>query len=919
MGTDDGSCFGCLPWRRRQVSSTRTTNTSVTKPLRPTTANNGKIQGILKTAPEPSPAKWRSQLGASESSSTASVNGVASESGPLATHNISATALGPADEVLTVAASPQARTRSALGPTQIRFASQLQIHPAPVGSPTASNSSLTATSCQTRTGVTSKTPPPGEEAAFGDPDGPIGNGASVASAPPLPQPPAATTAGGGWSSADAASRLQDLQERFRQRASSTAPRNGDVTAAVAPRPPGIMDHLGSSDQMQCDSFTYCTSVYGRRSSNGGRLGTLPPLSPSPARTGKKNVPMGQAHSRSHGGGGGGGGYTTGRQAQKRDQVLQDDRQNAAQTIYAPELSRGSMTAHIPGSLPSMTQPQASPAATRIYPQPSATAATSAVAVTTRDIAPPMAPEALPLPITPQPPRVSWSEMSVAPVAVAATAAAAAAAQQQQLAVPTGNNPVVRSGKSLGLQDDVDQCLAVTGGSADEDERGNESDVEGPDPSSCDVQGFSFSSHWSRTPSRFAGGAGGGDSVSVSSNGAPLYRAPHGSAGFSAANATTTAAAAAAAGAGATSGFSAPERQVAAKLPADHGTAAGAISLPLPLPLPILVSADFDNDPHHPPGDPRQTTSRRLLQERNDGGGGGGGGATSLQMFDSFTPGGVPARPPSFLPQALELRTAPGCMTSSSAPPLPPKLGEAAAAATAIATATATAGGGGRMRVTDSDLLSSPSPSLSPSSPSLPQHRFSLRLLPEQVQPPQGSREGPQQTEIGIKKMAFGDALQGAPSKRSLQLVQQYGDEAIGAVGTTTLGADIEAPGKETRPGLRAAQQRMQAARANEEMLQALLGSSKRALPIASPRTADIREGGAAAELERFDRVQDAMSRLDGILAASPPPAPAAPAAAAASARSLNARVGASRAEDAASDFPGATPATSNPDYGVKVW
>ncbi|GIL65520.1 hypothetical protein Vafri_19289 [Volvox africanus] len=899
MGTDGDSCFGCLPWRRRRVSSARTINTSVSKPLRPTTATNGKIHGILKKTPEPSPAKWRSQLGASESSSTASVNGAASESGPLPTHNISATAFGPADEVPTVVASPQARTRTALGPTQIRFASQLQIHPASVGSPTASNNSPTATSCQTLTVVTFKTPPPVEADAFGDSDGPIGNGASVAAAPPLLQPPAAATAGGGWSSSDASSRLQDLQERFRQRVSTTAPRNGAGTAALAP---GILEQLGSSDQMQCDSFTYCASVHGRRSSNGGRLGTLPPLSPSPARTGNKNVPVGQAHSHSHGGGGGGGGSTTGRQAQKRDQGLQDDRQKAALTIYAPELSRGSMTAHIPGSLPSMTQPQGSPAVAKIYPPPSPTAADkSGVAAATRDIAPPVS-AALPPPTTPQPPRVSWSEMGVAPVAVAATAAAAA--QQQQLAALTGNNPAVRSGKSLGLQVDLDQHLVATGGSADGEGSRNESDNDGPGPSSCDVQGFSFSSHWSRTPSRFAGagGGGGGGGVSVSSSGAPPHRSPHGSVGYSAANAATREAAAAVAAA--TSGFSVPGKQVAAKPLANHVTAAGAISLPLP--LPILVSADFGNDPHHQPSGSGQTTSRRLLQERSGGGGGGGGGPTPLPMFDSYTPGDVPARPPSFLPQALELRTAPGCMTSSSAPPLPPQLGEAAA------TATASAGGGGPMRVTDSDLPSPPSPSL-------PQHRFSLRLLPEQVQPPQGPRDGPQQAEMPIKKMAFGDALQGAPSKRSVQIVQQYRDDAIGAVGTNALYADIEAPAKEARAGLRAAQQRMQAARANEEMLQALLGSSKRALPMAPPRTADIQEGGAAAELERFDRVQDAMSRLEGILAAPSPHPPAAAAAAVASARSLQARVGASSEANAASDFAGATPATANPAYGVKVW
>ncbi|GIL83108.1 hypothetical protein Vretimale_11401 [Volvox reticuliferus] len=758
MGTDDEDCFGCLPWRRHRVSSARTTNSSVTKPLRPTTANNVKLRGILKTAPETPPTKWRSQVGASESSSTASVNGAASESGALATQTISATAIGPADEIPTVVVSPQARNRSALGPSQIRFASQVQIHPVISSFPIDSNNSHTATSCQTLTGATAA------EAALCDPDVLVGNGTSAVAAPSSPQA-AAAAAGGAWSSSEASSRLQDLQEHFRQRVARAG--NGAATGApTAPEAggPGILDHLRNSDQMQCDSFTYCASVHGRRSSNGGRLGPLPPLSPSPARNGNnKSTPMGHTQSLAHSGGG----ATTGRQPHKRDQRLQ---QKAALSIYAPESSRGSITAHIPGSLPSMTQPQVSPVATRIYPPQQ-----QAVAAVALDNAPPVAP-ALPSPTTPQPPRVSWSEMNVAPLAAAA---AAAAVQQQQQASLIGNNLALWSGKSLGRQVDFDQHIVATDGGADGDGSGSESDGEAPGPNSCDVQGFSFSSHWSQAPSRFAGGG-----ISVSASGAPLQRSPHGPEGKSTADAATAAAAAVVPAA--VPGLALAGKQVLVKLPAGGSTG---------------------NNLHHQPGDPRQTPPNRLAQEGN--GGGGGGGPTSLQLFDSFTPGGVPTRPPSLVPPALELRTAPGCMTSSSSPQLPPQLGEAAAA-------------DGCVRGMNSDLLSSPSPS-SPSPP-LPQHRFSLRLLPEQLQAPQGPREGSQQTEMPVK-MAFSDAPRGAPSRRSLQLPQQEGGVTGGARGANIVGADIEAPAK----AMTAAQQRMLAARANEEMLQALLGSSKRML------------------------------------------------------------------------------------------
>lgn len=76
----------------------------------------------------------------------------------------------------------------------------------------------------------------------------------------------------------------------------------------------------------------------------------------------------------------------------------------------------------------------------------------------------------------------------------------------------------------------------------------------------------------------------------------------------------------------------------------------------------------------------------------------------------------------------------------------------------------------------------------------------------------------------------------------------------------------------------------------------------------------MEDGSAAAELERFDRVQDAMSRLDGILAApSLVAAPQKP-----SARSLNvARLNA--VEDPAYDFTGARTAAPNSSLGIKPW
>ncbi|GLC33484.1 hypothetical protein PLESTB_000079900 [Pleodorina starrii] len=839
-GSDDAFC-GCLPWgRRREASAGANCRPTSAVKASGTASSAAKARGSFKTAPEPAPPKWRSQVGASDASSTASLHEGASDLGNGAVF-VSATAFGSDD--LSAALAAGRGTRSTLAASDVRLASQPQVHgrangsvssignPASSGYPASKGSGVIGSPIQ-RERV---------DVAFADPGDPApGSGAAAAQ-------------GGGEA---AASRLQDLQERYSHRF------GGGAAAALAAGD----DRFRSSDQMQCDSFTYSVSAQGRRSSYGGggptRLGPLPPLPPSPTRA----VVQGQGGNGHHGQAVG-----TVQGISVSQQLLRDRRVKFDKAALDPrwqkspplatcstDISRTTSltTTHIPGSLPSMTQGQVSPGIMRINPPAAAVAGAW-------DEPPPAAAAAAPPPAS--------APLPVVPSRLAQAPWPCTESPRQS------SNPPSTWG-AMGEVRQAEQEQQLSGGSGG----GGETETEAVSSLSTAGQPLSRLGAAARSaatdpPSvvRHSNNASGG--------GVAVHRPPHGPVGYSAA-------------AAALPGFSAGERELLKKLSSggtglrsggERMTSAAILAMEAlaresrdssdsPQPARVAQKAVAASGAGGGSGIDRPRGGPSLM--RGGGGADSGGGRLSLPLYDSYAPGAVLAKPPSF-GAGLEHHTSPGCIAVGPRP---------------LAQALQLQAASG-----ESPLLPPPAQP--------PQHQPSMRL---QAAPPR--EDAPRCIEprsAAIQQPDPGRALMEGPAKAG----------GVGAGAGGVGGDDGEAePTSKVRPAARPSQQRLQAARANEEMLMALLGSSKRALDLSSPQGG----GGAAAELERFDRVHDAMSRLDDLFAATPQPPPQPPARARAAAApaapartSLNARVG--PLENAACDFRGSTTPASNP--AVKPW